>query len=100
MWPDASIQLQAAARDLLTDQCGGILWRGGSGSDYGLRGWILGHGGQLIFKEEVDSDRAVRLAWDFQVEVKRSADLWRAASSSGKPASIAWLHSCSVDGQS
>jgi hypothetical protein len=38
----------------------------------------VGHGGQLIFREEVDSDRAVRLAWDFQVEVKRSADLWRA----------------------
>ena len=47
-------------------------------SDFGLHSWVLGHGGQLIFREEVDSDRAVRLAWGFHVEVKRSADLWRA----------------------
>ena len=47
-------------------------------SDYGLRRWVLGHDAQLIFREEVDSDRAVRLAWDFYEELQHSANLWRA----------------------
>lgn len=47
-------------------------------SDYGLRRWVLGHDEQLIFREEVDADRAVRLAWDLHDQVKRSANLWRA----------------------
>jgi hypothetical protein len=47
-------------------------------SDHGLRSWVLNHNGQLTFREDVDSDRAVRLAWDFHVEVQNSANLWRA----------------------
>lgn len=46
--------------------------------DYGLHGWVPGLDGQIIFREEVDSNRAIRLAWDFSEEVMRSTNLWRA----------------------